>query len=233
MHKQRHEFDDFIQKYRENQNEYVKLSGETGDFFAEYKVQKMCAWFPELVNKPISMLDYGCGDGLMTKYARSYFPQATVCGIDPSAKSIEFAQYQYGNSAMHFSLLTDDTLPYADKSMDLIYAAGVFHHIPFDEHRHFVGELARITKPGGKIIIFELNPFNPMTVLTFKRSPIDRNATMLFPRYSTKLLKPFGAVETKYYCFFPAFARKLRFLEPYLTKLPLGALYATILTRRS
>ena len=228
MQKQPHEFDDYINQYRENQNKDVQLSGETGEFFAEYKIQKMASWFPEYQNRAIHMLDFGCGDGVMTNYAQQYFPHANIFGIDPSSKSIEYAQQIFKNTPITFNILEGNKTPYADQNFDLIYAAGVFHHIPFEEHEHYIKELTRITKKGGSIIIFELNPFNPLTIHTFKNSPIDKNAHMLFPFYTKKLVKNIGRVQTKYYCFFPAFARKLRCLEPYMTWLPAGALYATI-----
>ncbi|MBL4588257.1 class I SAM-dependent methyltransferase [Candidatus Babeliales bacterium] len=224
----KHEFDDYIEKYREIQNKDVRLSGETGEFFAEYKIEKMASWFPEYLDQPIDMLDFGCGDGLMTQYAHKYFPKATIQGVDPSSKSIEHAKHTC-KDGIQFDVLEDDTLPYEDKKFDLVYAAGVFHHIKFNQHEHFIRELARITKKGGRIIIFELNPFNPLTVHTFRNSPIDQNATLLFPRYTKSISESIGKVSTKYYCFFPSFARKLRVLEPYMTWLPAGALYATII----
>ncbi|PCI74045.1 hypothetical protein COB28_02665 [Candidatus Dependentiae bacterium] len=225
----KHEFDDYIEKYRDNQNKDVRLSGETGEFFAEYKVQKMASWFQEYVKKPVDILDFGCGDGLMTQYAHKYFPKATIRGIDPSSKSIAYAEHASMKDNIKFDVLEGDTLLYDDKSFDLTYAAGVFHHIKFDQHEHFIGELARITKKGGRIIIFELNPFNPLTLHTFRNSPIDKNATLLFPRYTKSISRSIGKVSTKYYCFFPSFARKLRILEPYMTWCPIGALYATII----
>lgn len=226
---QEHEFDSYIKNYRQNQDQHVSLSGESGAFFAEYKVQKMAAWFPELIMGKYAILDYGCGDGLMTFFAKKYFPNSALYGIDPSSKSIEDAAEQFKD--ITFEVLQNNTMPYQNASMDFVFAAGVFHHIPFDEHAQCVKEILRVLKPGGTFILFELNPFNPLTVLTFKRSPVDQNATMVFPRYGRRLVKAFGKITTKYYCFFPAFAKKLRIFEPFMTKIPFGALYAVIATK--
>ena len=224
-----HEFDTFITDYRTNQDQHVALSGESGAFFAQYKIQKLYEWFPAYRHKPISILDFGCGDGLMTELTLKAIPQAEAFGIDPSAKSIEEAQRNF--KAPHFFWFDGATAPFANNSMDLIFAAGVFHHIPFEQHKTCIDEIFRVLKPGGSFVLFELNPFNPLTQLTFRRSPVDRNATMLFPHYARKIVAAHGSAQTKYYCFFPRFARKLRFLEPYMAWFGLGALYAVIIKK--
>ena len=126
---------------------------------------------------------------------------------------------------------SDDTLHFDDNSFDIIYAAGVFHHIDFEEHDHYRDELMRVLKPGGTLLLFELNPLNPATIYTFKTNPIDCHATMMSPWYTKRLLKPWGPVTTRFYCFFPNFAHTLRILEPYMTWLPFSALYASSITK--
>ena len=86
--------------------------------------------------------------------------------------------------------------------------------------------------PFNCIVLFELNPLNPLTVLTFKRNPIDQNATMLKPWYAYHLAKNYGNAEIKFYCFFPKILKWLRPTERFLTKLPFGALYATIIKKQ-
>lgn len=228
MNHNKHEFDEYAKQYRETMDKNLWLSGESSSFFAEYKAQKLKEWFPELAYQPIKILDFGCGDGLMTSFVQALFPKAQVYGVDPSAESIEVAQMAYKNIKFTVSSLP---LECEDNSFDLIFSAGVFHHILFSEHTRYVQDIQRILKPNGSFVLFELNPFNPLTVITFKRNPIDKNARMMFPGYSKKLLTQFGAVRTNYYCFFPKTFHKLRCLEPYLTKLPLGALYASILKK--
>lgn len=127
---------------------------------------------------------------------------------------------------------TDTSLPYADNFFDTIFAAGAFHHIPFALHIGYLAELQRICKPNGYIVLFELNPLNPLTVYTFKHNPIDQNAQMLKPWYAKRLSN--STVKNKscqllYYCFFPNALRFLRPLEKYMTWLPLSALYAVII----
>lgn len=225
----KHEFDKHIKNYRENLNETLSLSGETSDFFARYKTEKLFEWFTEYNKESCNILDFGCGDGNMTQHIHNVFPKAQIFGADPSSESI--TQAQKTNPEIIFKTIFNSTLDFPPKMFDLIYAAGVFHHIPFQDHKKTLSEIMRILKPNGRFVLFELNPLNPLTRHIFKNCPIDKNATMLSSSYAKKLLKPFGKTDTKFYCFFPAQLSKLRTLEKYITKLPFGALYATIIQK--
>ena len=226
----KNEFDEYIKNYRLNLNKTLSLSGETSDFFAQYKAQKLRSWFPALVERKATILDYGCGDGTMANYVAKQFPKAAVHGIDPSKLSIEYAAQHH--PSIKFIPMKKNNITYPPETFDLVYAAGVFHHISSSEHDYFLSHILRILKPGGHFVLFELNPYNPLTQRTFRRCPIDKNRTMLSPGYAKKILSTAGSVKTKYYCFFPAFFKKLRVVEKYLTWLPLGALYACIVQKR-
>ena len=65
-----------IQDYRENNDKYLSLSGESSIFFAEYKTLKLKEWFPKLTQWTPTILDYGCGDGIMTAFVKKIFPHA-------------------------------------------------------------------------------------------------------------------------------------------------------------
>ncbi len=224
------EFDKFADGYRTTHSAPLALTGESSAFFAKYKAQKLAEWLPEFFKgTPQSILDFGCGDGLMTHFVKQQFAHASVHGVDPSQESIKIAQEQYPNLTF---LVSGDTLSfYSNAQFDVIYAAGVFHHIPFELHEHFMQELNRILKPQGVLIVFELNPLNPGTRYIFKNAPMDANATMLTPWYTNKLLQPYGKPKLKFYGFFPHFLKGLRCTERFLTKLPLGGLYASLLKK--
>lgn len=226
------EFDNYIENYRKNCDNALSISGESSAFFAEYKALKLKEWFPEYKTKKCSILDFGCGDGLMTSFVKSNFNHAALYGVDPSPESIKTAQQNF--PGIIFSANSENTsdLNFDKNTFDLIFSAGTFHHIPFEKHQGYLDEIFRILKPGGSFILFELNPLNPLTVITFKRNPIDYNATMMTPWYSYSLCKKFSKkCSTKFYCFYPNFLRKLRFSEKFMTKIPFGALYAIIGTK--
>ena len=230
-HASRYEFDEYAEGYRDEQVKYYSsFTADSSEFFAELKIQKLAEWFPELKTKKIDILDFGCGDGGMTYFINKYLPKANVFGADPSTESIELAQKNYPNN--EFKDFNGEIVPYADNSFELICVAGVFHHIPFEEHNLWLNELVRILKPGGKVVIFELNPLNPITQHIFNNHPMEKNARMLWPWYARRLFGKKGKVRTKHYYFFPSALKFLRFLEPFMFWLPFSGLYAVILEEK-
>lgn len=224
------EFDNYIDKYRDNLDKALSLSRESSDFFADYKAKKLKEWLPERVIKRRSILDFGCGDGVMTNYVSSYFPQAIVYGVDPSEKSTESAQQKFNHIQFSTNSTEDSHLLFDNETFDIIFSAGTFNHVDFNHHNNYLKELVRILKRDGCIVLFELNPLNPLTVITFKRNPIDKSTKMLTPWYAYNLVKKHGKTEIKFCCFFPKIFKLFRPAERLLTKLPFGALYATIMT---
>ena len=224
------EFDEFAQDYRDIQNQELSLTGENSFYYAHLKAKKLHEWLPFYFHgTPKNILDFGCGDGVMTEEVRKFFPHTKIYGTDPSSESIDVAQKQY--PLINFKV-SDTHVPYfKNQEFDVIVCAGAFHHIPFKEHAHYITELTRILSPKGCLILFELNPLNPGTAYLFKDHPMEKNATMLKPWYTKNLVSSFGKTSTMFYCFFPHFLRFLRPLEPYITKIPLGGLYATILKK--
>lgn len=224
------EFDKYIKNYRSNLDNSLWLSGESSTYFAAYKAKKLKEWVTPQLSEQHKILDFGCGDGVMTSFVSKEFPKVNVYGVDPSPKSIEEAK-RFENIKFSVSSDQNTKLNFEDNYFDVIYAAGAFHHIPFSMHEGYMQELMRITKPGGKLVIFELNPLNPLTVYTFNRNPIDQDATMLKPWYAKKLANTYGKNQLKFYCFFPKVLGMLRSLEKWMTKVPASALYAVIIEK--
>ena len=228
------EFDCYIQDYRKNLDKSLELSGESSTYFAQYKAAKLKEWLPKSFAQAQKILDFGCGDGMMTAFVADLFPQATVYGVDPSPQSINVAQQKYPKLIFSTNYDEKPDLNFADETFDMVFAAGAFHHIPFDRHDGYAKEIYRVLKPSGHFVMFELNPYNPLTARTFRRNPIDQNATMLLPAYAKNVLKkcmPSAQIDLKFYCFYPRIFKYLRFTERFMTKVPLGALYATIVKK--
>jgi SAM-dependent methyltransferase len=221
------------EKYRKNLTASRAISGDAATFFAEYQAQKLAEWFSAQRTARLTILDFGCADGIMTSFMQHIFVNATIYGIDPSQEHIALAQEMY--PGIHFQCAGDTAsqpLLFADNTFDLIYTTEVFHHIPTKEHAGYCAELLRILKPGGTLIIFELNPLNLATVYRFKIDPLEQDAQLITPWYARGLLKQYGIVRLRFYDFFPNILGELRILEPYLTWLPFGGLYAVSVIKK-
>lgn len=109
----------------------------------------------------------------------------------------------------------------------MVFAACVFHHIPQTYYTGIFQEIKRVLKPNGIFVIFEHNPLNPLTVNAVNTCPFDENAVLITSKKLQKMLSDnvFTHTESAYRIFFPNFLSSLRYLEPYLTWLPLGAQY--------
>ena len=204
-------------------------NGHAHILFAQYQAQKLKNWLGHYNKLGITILDFGCGNGLMTNFAQEVFYEATVIGVDPSIENIAKAHTAFG--AINLLALDNSSLPFNDHYFDLIYSANVLHHIPFDQHTATIKEIMRVLKPHGTLIILELNPYNPWTAYSFATNPIEQNARMLKPGYLSSLVKPFGMPKTWFYSFLPNILSWFIGLEEYAWWLPIGSLYATIVKK--
>lgn len=72
--------------------------------------------------------------------------------------------------------------PFAENFYDVVVACCVFHHIDSSKHSEVFSELLRILKPGGRIVLFEHNPLNPVTRYIVDKTPIDCNVVLITAR---------------------------------------------------
>src|SRR3546814_9719443 len=125
-------------------------------YFAEYKVRIARR---EFSSEPKHVLEYGCGIGRNIPYLRAAFPGATISGSDISVASLDIARQE--NPGVEFFMETSDVAGYT--LYDMIFVAGVFHHIPVEQRLTAMMSLQKRLHPGGAAIWFELNPFHPVT----------------------------------------------------------------------
>jgi len=222
-------FDEFATDYRQIHNENIKLTGADSQYFSEFKVKWLRDYYGK--NEPAAILDLGAGDGTCLTYFSSYFPKARLVGIDVSEMSIEEAAAKNIPNT-EVKAYDGTTIPYPDASFDVILVATVMHHIRFELHPGLMKEALRVLKPGGKIFIVEHNPYNPVTMHMVNTCPFDKDAVLLKPGYSKKLLKDTGfrKVDNHFTLFFPrgGVFKAFHFLEKYLSPLPIGGQYVSV-----
>ena len=219
------EFDRYADSYASLHDRSIRLSGEEPRYFADYKVRMVARL---LAGEPVgAIVDFGAGVGASVPFFRQYFPQARLTCLDVSVDSLARARASHGAEAAHFIAYDGDRLPLADGCTDLAFAACVFHHIPPDRHAAALGELRRILKPGGHMVLFEHNPLNPLTVHAVNSCPFDENAVLIGARRMRERMAQAGFRELQrdFCVFFPAMLSGLRPLERHLGWLPLGAQY--------
>lgn len=202
----------------------VKLSGERKDFFMCGRVLDLKKTLPDNF-KCERILDYGCGVGDTTQFLSENFPESTLIGMDTAQNALNHANKAFGSERISFSKITGEALP---NNIDLCYTNGVFHHIPLSEREAALRSIHKALNPGGYFALFENNPWNVGTRLVMSRIPFDRDAITITPPEAKRMLKDAGfeiAQDLKTLFYFPRPLAFLRFLEPTLAKLPLGAQY--------
>jgi SAM-dependent methyltransferase len=226
------EFDKFADEYEAVHAANIRLSGESPEYFAAYKVRELHAALGDAAGGIGTILDFGAGVGASVAHFRRHFPGARLVCVDVSARSREIAHGRFGPQ-LDYRLAEEDRLPVGDAEADLVFASCVFHHIEAATHVALLRELARALRPGGRLAVFEHNPRNPLTVRTVKACAFDENAVLLPTRQLRGALAEAGFVDlhTRYTLFFPHAFRALRGLERALWWNPLGAQYYVMGTR--
>ena len=219
------EFDKFADEYAAMHASNIRMSGEAPEYFAEYKIQDIAARIGD-PGRPLRVLDFGGGIGGSIPHVRRHLPNARLTCLDVSERSLAVAKEHYAGEA-EFLCFAGDSMPLANNSFDVAYAACVFHHIDGKEHQRLLEELLRVVQPNGWLFVFEHNPYNPLTRHAVDSCPFDENAVLIRGARMRDLIRRagFGDVGLKYRIFFPRALRWLRRWETLLTWLPLGAQY--------
>jgi ubiquinone/menaquinone biosynthesis C-methylase UbiE len=106
----------------------------------------------------ISVLDWGCGKGHVTKLLRDLAPGSLeTCDIVSEKDDSAFGQEtpiieKFGIQVT--PLEHEWILPYEDNSFDVLLSVGVLEHVPKD--RASLAEITRVLKPGGLFFCFFL-----------------------------------------------------------------------------
>lgn len=216
----RPDFDDYAEKYNRMLQERTSFFSEDDAYFARYKVDIV----RKQVRSPVHrLLEYGCGIGRNIPFLQQGFPSAIISGSDISAASLEIAR----RDNIGVELFQEDENVEQTNLFDLVFVAGVFHHIPVVRRPEVAKTLFNRLSPGGRLFVFEHNPFNPVTRRIVNNCPYDDGAVLLKPSELKRVLSEAALiVERKAYCLFvPPRLSILARVESRLGWLPLGGQY--------
>jgi SAM-dependent methyltransferase len=102
------------------------------------------------------ILDVGCGDGTAElMLGRLHISQVTLFAVDREADAARqtLRAGSAHNIRLHAAAADALRLPFASAAFDSTFCVAVLQHVP--DAREAVGELARVTKPGGRIVAVE------------------------------------------------------------------------------
>jgi ubiquinone/menaquinone biosynthesis C-methylase UbiE len=119
------------------------------------------------------VIEIGVGTGIHAQWLTSRV-DVHFAGIDVSAGMIRQARHRLSNNKHVDCLVCNaESLPFKDKTFDAAYCSGSLHHITNPEIT--VGEMARVLKDNGRIVIMEPNRYFPKNLFHALTNPIERN----------------------------------------------------------
>src|ERR1700761_1206482 len=108
-----------------------------------------------------AVLDVGCSSGyLARKLAAAAGPDGRVTGVDPSQAAIGYAR-QHASDAITFTVSVAQELPLPDACFDVVVSTLAIHHVPARKRETALAEMYRVTKPGGRLLIADIDPARP------------------------------------------------------------------------
>lgn len=125
------------------------VTGNTYDKYGSSNplVRRMMAGFEGALQElfgqadPQSLLDVGCGEGVLAQRLAQQIAPRRVVGIDLEEESIQAGWAAHPAPNLQYIVMRAEHLPFADDEFDLACAIEVLEHVPDPEHT--LAEMAR------------------------------------------------------------------------------------------
>ena len=158
------------------------------------------------IEKGSHVLEIGSGQGIfLARLCNQY--GCIAKGVDISAESVEFANKYYSGWNIGFVKASAAKLPFAVKSFDLVVSFDTMEHV--EDQGKMLSEIARVTRPGGKFLIYALNSSDSFTLdwlwenlgFDIYKRAMHKRSLFVDPKKLTPELKSAGfkSVKTEYY----------------------------------
>ncbi|MBB6187492.1 class I SAM-dependent methyltransferase [Rhodanobacter sp. MP7CTX1] len=133
------------------QEVFVGRSNEKAleEAFTFYKIVKNSS-FPLTRNSRV--LDFGVGWGRIIRFFTREVDPSGLYGVDVDGDILNEAK-SIGVEGQLGLIGKSDRLEFPDNHFDVVYAFSVFSHISKDSASHWLGELMRVLKPGGTLVL--------------------------------------------------------------------------------
>ena len=127
----------------------------TGNTFDKYGstnplVKRLMAGFERTLDElwakasPRSVLDVGCGEGVLTSKWAARLRDGRVVGIDLEDPALQAQWASRTAPNLEYRVMKAEALPFADAEFELAAAIEVLEHVPDPEHT--VAEMARVAR---------------------------------------------------------------------------------------
>lgn len=219
-------FNNVKHSYRATIDDSIKFIGKDLDHFTVLKAEFITQIIKQtFTNYTPILLDVGCGHGFIHPYLRKH---CKIVGVEMAEEVLSLARA--ANKDLEYIGYDGNKLPFQNASFDIVTAMCVMHHVPPQQWQDFASELKRVLKPGGIALIFEHNPYNPVTRYVVANNVLDEGVVLLSHKKLNQLMKNAGftKIGSKFIFFTPFAAKFFRWFDKLLWWCPLGAQYYCI-----
>ena len=105
--------------------------------------------------RPLAILDVGCGTGVFASQIKAASPRSTVWGVDLVPAMLAQGKVRWRSDPEHLVAVQGDSerLPFKAGAFDVVTCANSFHHYPHQDCA--VAEMYRVLKPGGRLFLVD------------------------------------------------------------------------------
>lgn len=153
----------------------IGVKGHLAGYATDEQIAQWIALYRDVVVPAIpgfegsTGIDFGCWTGIGTSILAS-FGAARVFGVEVNESTMRFGPKwagHFGIDALRFAWSPQGVMPFTDRSMDWVYVNQVFCNMLPDGFDQAIGEIARVLKPGGRLVFCDSN--NPHCPATLER----------------------------------------------------------------
>lgn len=186
-----------------------------------HKIERIYRWLNVTAGQRV--LEVGAGTGIHAEWLLELCPLA-YSGVDLSAEMLGIARQRLGD-AVELEPSPAECLPFADGGFDGVYCSSALHH--FSDMQQAIAEMKRVVKPGGRIVLSEPNPGNPINLYKALSDPIERGVLAIRPQNFRRWSRAVGLrqVHNEFFNFTPpkptGLGRVFDGVDATLAKLPL------------
>jgi len=116
------------------------------------RIRSIVERYSSTTSSNLSILDWGCGCGRVSRFFENAFGACSVYGVDIDPVNIKWNQ-QHLDKNRYKLISFEPALPFNDNHFDVIYGISVMTHLGSENQASWLKELHRALKPGGTLIL--------------------------------------------------------------------------------
>lgn len=115
------------------------------------KVLELCGLDPTSDLTGYTIMDFGCGNGRYLEALARYGSNKNLYGLEVMIERV-IEVNKKGFKVIPLSP-DGDYLPFKSESFDIVFSSNVIEHIPRHLYLHYLVEIYRVLKPGGRFVV--------------------------------------------------------------------------------